>query len=89
MRGIPHGPRRETQGNPLGLTARQAEILRFVAENQSNKKIAASLRLSPKTVEHHVCAILTKLEDSTRGQAAQHPVTSALVTQHSRSASRT
>src|SRR3954451_19471172 len=79
-RGIPRGPRVATRHNPLGLTARQVDILRLLAEDLSNKEIAARLRIAPKTVDHHVCAILAKLEVATRKQAARHPVTSALLT---------
>ena len=78
-RGIPRGPRAATRHNPLGLTARQVDILALLAEDLSNKEIAARLRIAPKTVDHHVCAILAKLEVSTRKQAAKHPVTRALL----------
>jgi DNA-binding CsgD family transcriptional regulator len=78
-RGIPRGPRAATRHNPLGLTARQVEILSLLAEDLSNKEIAARLRIAPKTVDHHVCAVLAKLEVSTRKQAARHPVTRALL----------
>ena len=78
--GIPRGPRAATRHNPLGLTARQLDILGLLAEGLSNKEIAARLHIAPKTVDHHVCAILAKLEVSTRKQAAKHPVTRALLT---------
>jgi DNA-binding CsgD family transcriptional regulator len=38
----------------LGITDRQADVLRLVAEGISNKEIAARLHLSPRTVEKHV-----------------------------------
>ena len=72
--GIPRGPRTATRHNPLGLTERQLAILRLLAEGLSNKEIAARLRIAPKTVDHHVCAVLAKLEVSTRKQAAGHAV---------------
>jgi DNA-binding NarL/FixJ family response regulator len=68
------GPRLETKENPLGLTNRQVEILGLLAGNLSNKEIAARLRISPKTVDHHVVALLAKLGVSTRKQAASHPI---------------
>ena len=80
-RGIPRGPRAATRHNPLGLTTRQVDILALLAEDLSNKEIAARLRIAPKTVDHHVCAILAKLEVATRKQAAKHPVTRALARQ--------
>jgi len=73
-RGIPRGPRAATRHNPVGLTTRQIAILALLTEDLSNKEIAARLRIAPKTVDHHVCAILAKLEVSTRKQAARHPV---------------
>jgi DNA-binding CsgD family transcriptional regulator len=74
LRGIPRGPRMATKENPLGLTGRQLDILRLVARNMSNKEIAARLRISPKTVDHHIVALLAKLGVSTRREAATHPV---------------
>lgn len=78
-RGIPRGPRATTRQNPLGMTARQVDILRLLAEGLSNKEIAAALQIAPKTVDHHVGAVLAKLEVTTRRQAAKHPVTQAVL----------
>ena len=58
-----------TTTNAAGLTARQLEVLRLLAEGLTNVDIAARLTLSPKTVEHHVSAVLDKLRVATRGQA--------------------
>jgi DNA-binding CsgD family transcriptional regulator len=74
---IPRGPRAATRQNPFGLTNRQVEILSLLAKNLTNAEIAARLHISPKTVDHHVSAVLAKLDVSTRDQAAllarQHP----------------
>ncbi|WP_119269668.1 helix-turn-helix transcriptional regulator [Taklimakanibacter deserti] len=78
--GIPRGPSAATKGNPLGLTGRQIEILKLLAEDLSNKAIAQRLKISPKTVDHHVVAVLTKLGVSTRKEAARHPAALALKT---------
>ena len=78
-RGIPRGPRAATRHNPVGLTSRQVAILALLGEDLSNKEIATQLRIAPKTVDHHVCAVLAKLEVSSRKQAARHPVTRALL----------
>jgi DNA-binding CsgD family transcriptional regulator len=59
---IPRGPRPTTRHNPFGLTARQMDILALLAEDLTNTEIAARLYISPKTVDHHVSAILVKLE---------------------------
>jgi DNA-binding CsgD family transcriptional regulator/tetratricopeptide (TPR) repeat protein len=69
-RGIPRGPRRTTQANPAHLTPRETEVLHVLAEGLRNAEIAERLFLSPRTVDHHVSAILRKLEVETRGQAA-------------------
>ncbi len=60
-RSIPRGPRPGTRGNPANLTARELEILPFLADGWRNAEIAERLYLSPKTVGHHVGHILAKL----------------------------
>jgi DNA-binding NarL/FixJ family response regulator len=68
---VPRGPRAATRRNPYGLTARQVDILRLLAGGHTNPEIAARLHLAPKTVEHHVSAILAKLEVTSRQAAAR------------------
>ncbi len=67
-------PARAAQGPatvaPLGLTAREFEVLRLVAEGRSNPKIAARLFISAKTVSVHVSNILAKMGVASRGEAA-------------------
>ncbi|MFB4288162.1 helix-turn-helix transcriptional regulator [Nonomuraea sp. ATR24] len=58
------------QGQPLGLTARELEVLEQVTRGRSNREIAAELFISIKTVSVHVSNILGKLGASTRGEAA-------------------
>jgi DNA-binding CsgD family transcriptional regulator len=52
------------------LTSREREVLRLVAEGQSNSRIAASLFISPKTASVHVSRIIAKLEVGNRVEAA-------------------
>ncbi|WP_433214454.1 helix-turn-helix transcriptional regulator [Dactylosporangium sp. CS-047395] len=68
--GVPRGPRPATAANAAGLTGRQVEVLRLLADGRSNAEIAAALTLSEKTVQHHVSAILGKLAATSRTQAA-------------------
>ena len=67
---IDRGPRPQTLRNPAGLTARQLEILGLVTTGLGNADIARHLVISPKTVDHHVSAILRKLGVSSRAAAA-------------------
>jgi LuxR family transcriptional regulator, maltose regulon positive regulatory protein len=52
-----------------GLTARQAEVLRLVAEGLSDKEIARRLALSRHTVHRHISNILTRLGVPSRAAA--------------------
>ena len=70
VRGVPRGPRPSTQANPAGLTARELEVLALLATGLRNTAIATQLVVSEKTVDHHVSAILRKLDVRTRGEAA-------------------
>lgn len=69
-RGVPRGPRPKTRGNPAGLTARELEVAGLLARGLANSEIAERLVLSPKTVDHHVSAVLAKLSVRTRRQVA-------------------
>lgn len=51
------------------LTPRELAILRTVADGQSNKEIAQTLRISDQTVKNHITAILRKLAVNDRTQA--------------------
>ena len=54
----------------LGLSERELEVLRLVAEGASNGAIARALVISPKTASVHVSHILAKLGVANRGEAA-------------------
>ncbi|MEP6738285.1 MAG: LuxR C-terminal-related transcriptional regulator [Chryseolinea sp.] len=69
MRNIPRGPRESTRSNPAQLTTRQIEILLLLKNGAQNKQIADKLFISSKTVDHHISAILSKLEVKSRNLA--------------------
>src|SRR5260370_16779759 len=52
------------------LSDQEKRVLRLAAHGKTNKQIAADLFLSDKTVKHHISNILSKLDLSSRAQAA-------------------
>jgi DNA-binding NarL/FixJ family response regulator len=67
---VPAGARAATRAHPAGLTPREQEVLTLICESLSNEEIAARLVLSPRTVDHHVSSVLTKLSVDSRRRAA-------------------
>ena len=51
-----------------GLTGRETEIARLVAERHSNKEIGTSLGISSRTVSTHLSNIFSKLDVTSRGE---------------------
>ncbi|MCH7583370.1 MAG: AAA family ATPase [Acidobacteria bacterium] len=76
---VPRGKSRDTRSHAAGLTARQAEVLQLLDEGLSNLEIADRLFVSPRTVEHHVSAVLTKLDSLTRDEAVAEAHTRGLI----------
>jgi ATP/maltotriose-dependent transcriptional regulator MalT len=67
---VPRGKRASTRANPAGLTARELEVLGLLLGELTNAEIAERLVVSTRTAEHHVTAVLRKLEVTTRREAA-------------------
>lgn len=65
------GPRTRRAAS-IALTDREIEVLRLVARERTNSSIAATLGISPKTVERHVTHIYEKTGVSSRAGAAIH-----------------
>jgi HD-GYP domain-containing protein (c-di-GMP phosphodiesterase class II) len=55
---------------PAGLSEREVEVLRLVSLGLSNREIARRLYISPRTAEHHVQHIYTKIGVSSRAAVA-------------------
>ncbi len=64
----PFEPNTRAQAS-LGITAREAEVLRLLASGRSNKEIAGALHLSPNTVKTHIARLYEKLEAGRRTEA--------------------
>jgi DNA-binding NarL/FixJ family response regulator len=64
---------------PIGLTAREREVLGLLAEGRSDKEIADALCISSRTVGAHVTHLLAKLGVETRTAAAIYAVRHGLV----------
>jgi DNA-binding CsgD family transcriptional regulator len=70
VRNIPRGRHERTKQNPHQLTRRQLQVLALLAEGCRNAEIAGRLFVTEKTVDHHVSAVLEKLQVRSRGEAA-------------------
>jgi non-specific serine/threonine protein kinase len=66
-------------GEDRGLTRREREVLRLLAEGLSDVEIAEALYLAPRTVSWHVSHILTKLDVASRTAAATAAIRGGLI----------
>jgi HD-GYP domain-containing protein (c-di-GMP phosphodiesterase class II)/DNA-binding CsgD family transcriptional regulator len=64
---------------PSDLTDREVDVLRLTAGGLSNKEIASSLVVSPRTVQNHLAAVYDKTGRRTRAGAAVFAVEHGLV----------
>ena len=67
-----------SQTYPAGLTAREVQVLRFVANGLTNAEIAEELRLSEKTIAHHLTHIFNKTTSENRAAAAAFAIRHSL-----------
>jgi len=61
------------------LTARETQVLNYVAQGYSNKQIAAKLDISEQTIKNHVASIMLKLNANARTQAVVIAVQKGLI----------
>jgi putative nucleotidyltransferase with HDIG domain len=74
-----HTAARAVREAPAGLSEREIEVLRLLAEGLSNRQIAKRLYISPRTAESHVQHIYAKIGISTRAGAAMFAMRNDLV----------
>lgn len=60
------GPYSAARNHPLGLTRHEQQVLTLMAEGIGNKEIARRMSRSPRTIEHHVSAVLAKFSAANR-----------------------
>jgi predicted ATPase/DNA-binding CsgD family transcriptional regulator len=75
----PLSPRRALKQHFGGLTSREREVARLVAQGKSNRAIADELVVGVSTVEAHISHIFTKLGFSSRSQIAAWAVEKGLL----------
>jgi len=63
--------KRRSRSNEFGLTARQVDVLQYLAQGLSNKEIAQQINLAEGTVKIHVAAIFQTLHVSNRMDAVR------------------
>jgi ATP/maltotriose-dependent transcriptional regulator MalT len=67
------------KGHPAGLTAREVDVLRLVAQGLTNAQVADALVIAPRTVNVHLTSIYGKLGVSSRTAATRYAIEHQLV----------
>jgi non-specific serine/threonine protein kinase len=72
-------PSASASGYPAGLTVREVEVLRLVADGLTNFEVAEQLSLSPRTIGQHLRSIYNKLGVGSRTAATRFAIEHELV----------
>ena len=67
------------QTYPMGVTAREVDVLRLVAEGLTDAQVAEKLVLSPRTISSHLRSIYNKLGVNSRAAATRFAFENHLV----------
>jgi predicted ATPase/DNA-binding CsgD family transcriptional regulator len=73
----------DRQQRPSGLTERELDVLRLIADGKSTKEIAAALVVSRHTVERHITHIYQKTGTRSRAEATAYALRHGLVSPQS------
>ena len=77
LAGVLAGP--DVTGRLPGVTTREREVLRLLADGMRNEEIGLRLSISPLTVRTHVKNVMRKLEADTRTQAVANAIRQSLI----------
>src|SRR5712692_1760536 len=75
----PTPPAKSPPTSPFGLTVREVEVLRLLAQGLTDAQIAAQLIISPRTVNTHLKAIYGKIQVSSRSAATRYALDQHLI----------
>jgi predicted ATPase/DNA-binding CsgD family transcriptional regulator len=64
---------------PSGLSPRELDVLRLMVDGKTDREIADTLFISPRTASKHVASILAKLDVASRGEAAVYATRHSLL----------
>src|SRR5205085_5793635 len=78
-RALPHTAAPTRPVLPDGLSAREVEVLKLVANGYSNRDIGEALHISTNTAANHVRSILQKTGSANRAEAATYASRNALL----------
>src|SRR5712692_7072447 len=72
-------PAKSSPSYPGGLTAREVEVLRLMAQGLTDAQIAEQLMISPRTVSWHLSTIYNKIQVSSRSAATRYAIEQRMV----------